>query len=289
MRISSVTDLLPFPWRTVRIVRRRERGIPVSSDDRSERGLAGHGPPVGDRSRASSSRLRSSSARRTRWRVRSGPRPSARSARSASRASQYALKIREPHGIWGGLNEVERKQLVGPAGCLSALTGGVSPRRARPMREPDVAADGTRLRRGAAARTGRLEARRGSTTARRSTAWPARACRWCCSTAGPSATTPTAVVMQRIAAQGCQVYAPALPGFAGTHDLPEPRVHARRLRPLGRRVPRRRRRRREGRRGRPLLRRRRRHPLRPRPPRAGALARARQLDRRLGVAARPRR
>lgn len=25
----------------------------------------------------------------------------------------YALRIREPHGIWGGLNEIERKQLLG--------------------------------------------------------------------------------------------------------------------------------------------------------------------------------
>ena len=25
---------------------------------------------------------------------------------------QYALNIREPHGIWGGLNEFERKQLL---------------------------------------------------------------------------------------------------------------------------------------------------------------------------------
>ena len=25
---------------------------------------------------------------------------------------QYALRIREPHGIWGGLNEAERKQLL---------------------------------------------------------------------------------------------------------------------------------------------------------------------------------
>lgn len=25
---------------------------------------------------------------------------------------EYALRIREPHGIWGGLNEVERKQLA---------------------------------------------------------------------------------------------------------------------------------------------------------------------------------
>ena len=25
---------------------------------------------------------------------------------------QYAIRIREPHGIWGGLNEMERKQLA---------------------------------------------------------------------------------------------------------------------------------------------------------------------------------
>jgi WhiB family redox-sensing transcriptional regulator len=25
---------------------------------------------------------------------------------------EYAIRIREPHGIWGGLNEVERKQLL---------------------------------------------------------------------------------------------------------------------------------------------------------------------------------
>ena len=25
---------------------------------------------------------------------------------------EYALRIREPHGIWGGLNEVERKQVL---------------------------------------------------------------------------------------------------------------------------------------------------------------------------------
>jgi WhiB family redox-sensing transcriptional regulator len=24
----------------------------------------------------------------------------------------YAIRIREPHGIWGGLNEVERKQIA---------------------------------------------------------------------------------------------------------------------------------------------------------------------------------
>jgi len=25
---------------------------------------------------------------------------------------EYALRIREPHGIWGGLNETERRQLL---------------------------------------------------------------------------------------------------------------------------------------------------------------------------------
>jgi WhiB family redox-sensing transcriptional regulator len=25
---------------------------------------------------------------------------------------EYALRIREPHGIWGGLNETERKQIL---------------------------------------------------------------------------------------------------------------------------------------------------------------------------------
>jgi WhiB family redox-sensing transcriptional regulator len=24
----------------------------------------------------------------------------------------YAIRVREPHGIWGGLNEVERKQIL---------------------------------------------------------------------------------------------------------------------------------------------------------------------------------
>lgn len=28
------------------------------------------------------------------------------------RCLDYAISIREPHGIWGGLNEVERKQLL---------------------------------------------------------------------------------------------------------------------------------------------------------------------------------
>ena len=28
---------------------------------------------------------------------------------------QYALSIREPHGIWGGMNEVERRNLLATA------------------------------------------------------------------------------------------------------------------------------------------------------------------------------
>lgn len=34
---------------------------------------------------------------------------------------EYALRIREPHGIWGGLNEAERRTLLGGAeGVLAA-------------------------------------------------------------------------------------------------------------------------------------------------------------------------
>lgn len=29
----------------------------------------------------------------------------------------YAVKIREPHGIWGGLNELERKHLLTEKAC----------------------------------------------------------------------------------------------------------------------------------------------------------------------------
>jgi len=29
---------------------------------------------------------------------------------------EYAIRIREPHGIWGGLNELERKQLMSRRG-----------------------------------------------------------------------------------------------------------------------------------------------------------------------------
>lgn len=30
---------------------------------------------------------------------------------------EYAMAIREPHGIWGGLNEAERKQLLDRQAC----------------------------------------------------------------------------------------------------------------------------------------------------------------------------
>ena len=34
---------------------------------------------------------------------------------------EYAIRIREPHGIWGGLNEAERKQLLDRASPLPQL------------------------------------------------------------------------------------------------------------------------------------------------------------------------
>lgn len=34
---------------------------------------------------------------------------------------EYAIRIREPHGIWGGLNEAERKQLLDRVSPLSPL------------------------------------------------------------------------------------------------------------------------------------------------------------------------
>ena len=33
-------------------------------------------------------------------------------ASSSSDCLEYAIRIREPHGIWGGLNENERKQVL---------------------------------------------------------------------------------------------------------------------------------------------------------------------------------
>ena len=50
------------------------------------------------------------------WPASSGPRPSASTARSSTPAWTTPSTIREPHGIWGGLNEVERKQLLAQQG-----------------------------------------------------------------------------------------------------------------------------------------------------------------------------
>ena len=41
------------------------------------------------------------------------PRPSAPLALCVRSASTTRLRIREPHGIWGGLSEVERRSLTG--------------------------------------------------------------------------------------------------------------------------------------------------------------------------------
>ena len=87
--------------------------------------------------------------------------------------------------------------------------------------------------------------------------------------------------IQRLVAQGCRVYAPAQPGFGGTAELPEARVLARRLRAVGRTLPRGRAHRRARLPDRPLVRWRGRDPVRVRLPRACALTRARQLDRRV--------
>jgi WhiB family redox-sensing transcriptional regulator len=38
-----------------------------------------------------------------------------------SECLDYALRIREPHGIWGGLNEAERKQILERPGRLASV------------------------------------------------------------------------------------------------------------------------------------------------------------------------
>ena len=50
-----------------------------------------------------------SSAKSRRNTARCAPRRSARSARSRDPCLEMAIRIREQHGIWGGLNELERK------------------------------------------------------------------------------------------------------------------------------------------------------------------------------------
>jgi WhiB family redox-sensing transcriptional regulator len=45
--------------------------------------------------------------------------PSAQSARVVTDCLDYALEIREPHGIWGGLNEGERRVMLEHRGMLA--------------------------------------------------------------------------------------------------------------------------------------------------------------------------
>jgi WhiB family transcriptional regulator, redox-sensing transcriptional regulator len=41
----------------------------------------------------------------------------------AAECLEYAISSREPHGVWGGLNEVERRQLIE----RRTMSGGVEP------------------------------------------------------------------------------------------------------------------------------------------------------------------
>ena len=65
--------------------------------------------------------------------------------------------------------------------------------------------------------------------------------RRCSCTGGGCGPTPTGRPIEAMAAAGCRVVAPALPGFGGTRELPAEAADLRRLRRLGRPVPRRRR------------------------------------------------
>ena len=70
------------------------------------------GRRVGDRSRRSSFLLRTLSAKRTRFEREDRAKAICRSCVVRADCLDYAIRIREPHGIWGGLNEDERKQLA---------------------------------------------------------------------------------------------------------------------------------------------------------------------------------
>ena len=59
-----------------------------------------------------SSRPPTPNARTRNSSVRIGPNRSADRAWCVSECLDYAIRIHEPHGIWGGLNEMERKQLT---------------------------------------------------------------------------------------------------------------------------------------------------------------------------------
>ena len=153
--------------------------------------------------------------------------------RSASPASHYALKIREPHGIWGGLNEVERKQLLAQQGALTRGRCAPATQRRRARR----AAPTSQERRSRRARTRRVEAdvgRRPPGVLRpRRRGHAGRAA----PRLGPGPPHLPGGRSQRIAAQGCRVCAPALPGFAGTPDLPAEEFTLGGYAALARRVP----------------------------------------------------
>ena len=123
----------------------------------------------------------------------------------------------------------------------------------------------------------------GSTSVPRCTAWPARDCPCVILHGWGLAHHAYKGAIQRLVAQGCRVYAPAQPGFGGTAELPKREFslagYARWVERFLEAVAHRR----AGLPDRALVRRRRRDPVRPRLPRAGALARARQLDRRVGL------
>ena len=161
---------------------------------------------------------------------------------------EYALRIREPHGIWGGLNESERQPL---AHALTAPPDRSLTRSATLARHAETTAGygvagGQRPRRIGRRRPGpgclasprsptrshRLEAhlrRRSAGGLRRDRA---RACPCCSCTAGPSATTRTSASQphRRPGLPGLRA-GPA--GFGGTADLPPARGLPRRLRTVG--------------------------------------------------------
>ena len=57
----------------------------------------------------------------------------------------YAIKIREPHGIWGGLNEVERKQLLAHRGRSQPNQHWISLPQTQSKGEANAAATAIRL------------------------------------------------------------------------------------------------------------------------------------------------
>ncbi len=87
--------------------------------------------------------------------------------------------------------------------------------------------------------------------------------------------------LRRLARSGVTVYAPSMPGFGGTAELPGRGLQPRRVRRVGRPVPRRGRRARQGDRRRALLRRRGGDPVHPRRHPPGQAAGAGELDRRV--------